>query len=138
MNAEKPKARQSGEVQRHGELSVALKAEKRQNQAVSWTANITESMSMKNIRLDVDVGQIAKGKQMLGYEVSKIDSRGNEIEKKRYVATTCSHANRTSSCSVLAFLLAGRRGLSYLGNSRSLTVLVTCKGLQLVPSGPPG
>ena len=47
---------------------------------MSWTANVTDAMSMKKIRLDVDVGQIAKRKQMLGYEVSKIESRGNEIE----------------------------------------------------------
>ena len=40
MNAEKPKARQPSEVQRHGELSVAYKLRKRQNQAVSWTANV--------------------------------------------------------------------------------------------------
>jgi hypothetical protein len=39
-NAEKPKARQPGEVQRHGELSVALKLRKSRNQAVSWTANV--------------------------------------------------------------------------------------------------
>ena len=96
----------------------------------------SDAMSMKKIRLDV--GQIAKRKQMLGYEVSKIESRGNEIEKKRYVATTCSHANRTSSCSVLAFLLAGRRVLAILGIAAALQSYLTCKGLHLVPSGPTG
>ena len=39
-NAEKPKAKQPGEVQRRGELSVALKLRKSRNQAVSWTANV--------------------------------------------------------------------------------------------------
>ena len=40
MNAEKPKARQPGEVQRHGELSVAFKLRKGRIRAVSWTADV--------------------------------------------------------------------------------------------------
>ena len=44
-------------------------------------AKLVEKASGTNEgNLRVDVGQIAKRKQMLGYEVSKIDSRGNEIE----------------------------------------------------------
>ena len=60
------------------------------------------AMSMKD--LDVDVGQYCDGGLKCdGYEGSEGKSRGNEIEIKRYVATTCSHANHTSSCMVLAF-----------------------------------
>ena len=75
-------------------------------------AKLVEKASSTNEgKLRLDVGNIAKFGSKLGYEVSKIETRGNEIEIKRYVATTCSHANRTSSCSVLAFL-SGRAARS--------------------------
>ena len=46
MNAEKPKARQSGEVQRPGELSVVLKLRKR--------AESSGVVDRKRYRRDVD------------------------------------------------------------------------------------
>ena len=74
MNAEQPKARHPGEVQRHGELSVAYKLRKRQTQAVSWTANVYQRDVDEKIKIKiVDVGQIWGEIQMQGYEVAKLN-----------------------------------------------------------------
>ena len=77
-------------------------------------AKLVEKASGTDEEKLVDVSKFCDGLKCDGYEGSEVKSRGSEIEIKWYVATTCSHANQTSSCSVLAFYLAGRRGLGYL------------------------
>ena len=74
MDAEKPKARPSRVVQRHGELLVAYKLRKRQNQTVSWIANVYRRDVDEKIKIKiVDVGQIWGEIQMQGYEVAKLN-----------------------------------------------------------------
>ena len=78
---------------------------------MSWTENVSDAMSMEKIkiRLEMLVKLKAKSKKQ-GYEVAKLDPEVMR-SNKRYVATTCSHADHTSSCTVLAFL-SGRAARS--------------------------
>ena len=74
MNAEKPKARQPGEDQRHVELSVACKLRKSRSRAVLWTANVYQRDVDEKIKIKIgDVGQIWGEIQMQGYEVAKLN-----------------------------------------------------------------
>ena len=73
MNAEKPKARQPGDVQRHGKLSEAFKLRKSRIKRCRGPQTFTNAMSMKKIKIWIgDVGEVRGEIQLQGYEVAKL------------------------------------------------------------------
>ena len=76
---------------------------------MSWTENVSDEMSMKKIK----IGDVGKVRGEIQNARLRSCTKNPEVMRsnKRYVATTCSHADHTSSCTVLAFL-SGRAARS--------------------------